>query len=110
MIAVYWEHLHPSGGGVYTLTTGTAPNRRFVVQWVATHYLGGATPIDVRAVLKEGKGDIDVCYANTTSGSTSYDLGITSTAGIQSGAGTYLQYNCNTATVGAGLLINYFAP
>ena len=74
------------------------------------HYGGGATLLDVRAVLKEGKGDIDVCYVNTTSGSVSYDLGITSTSGISSGTGTYLQYNCNTATVGAGLLLTYTAP
>jgi hypothetical protein len=110
MVAVYWEHLHPSSGGVYTQTIGTAPNRRYVVQWNASHYGGGATLLDVRAVLKEGKGDIDVCYVNTTSGSVSYDLGITSTSGISSGTGTYLQYNCNTATVGAGLLLTYTAP
>jgi hypothetical protein len=110
MIAVYWEHLHPSSGGVYTQTIGTAPNRRYVVQWNASHYGGGSTLLDVRAVLKEGKGDIDVCYVNTTTGSVSYDLGITSTSGIQSGTGTYLQYSCNTANVGAGLLLTYTAP
>jgi len=110
MIAVYWEHLHPSSGGVYTQTIGTAPNRRYVVQWNASHYGGGSTLLDVRAVLKEGKGDIDVCYVNTTTGSASYDLGITSTSGIQSGTGAYLQYSCNTANVGAGLLLTYTAP
>ena len=47
---------------------------------------------------------------NTTTGSASYDLGITSTSGIASGTGTYLQYSCNTANVGAGLLLTYTAP
>jgi hypothetical protein len=110
MIDVYWEHLHPSSGGVYTQTLGTSPNRRFVVQWYALHYGGGSTPIDVRAVLKEGRGDIDVCYVNTVSGSVSYDSGITSTSGIQSGAGNQLQFSCNTATTVNGLLLSYTAP
>ena len=81
------------------------------MQWYSVVYLSGTTPIDVRAVLKEGKGDIDVCYVNTVSGSTSYDLGIGATSGIQSGVGTTgIQYSCNTATLGAGVLVNYFAP
>ena len=110
MLAVYWEHLHVTGGGVYTQMFGTAPNRRYVIQWYGTHYGGGATYLDVRAVLKEGRGDMDVCYVNTTSGSVSYDLGITSTSGIMSGTGTFLQYSCNMANVPAGLLLSYTAP
>jgi hypothetical protein len=110
MILTFWEHLHPSTGGVYTQTFGTAPNRRFVIQWYSVVYSSGASFVDVRAVLKEGKGDIDVCYVNTISGSTSYDAGYGATSGIQSGTGTGLQYSCNTATLLNGLVLTYTAP
>jgi hypothetical protein len=109
MIAVYWEHLHPAGA-VFTQTIGTAPNRRYVVQWNSIIYSSGSTLIDVRAVLKEGRGDIDVCYVATNSGSSLYDFGVGATSGIQSGAGAQIQYNCNTATLLGGLLLTYTAP
>jgi len=116
MIAAYWEHMHTSGLsgftnlGVYTQTIGTAPNRRFVIQWYMWLYSGGSTPVDVRVVLKEGKGDIDMCFVNTTTGSTSYDLGLSSTTGIQSGTGLAVQYGCNMANVASGLYLTYTAP
>jgi hypothetical protein len=109
-VAAFWEHLHP-GGNVYYQTFGTAPNRRFVVQWDATIFGGGATRIDVRAVLHEGSNDVDVCYGNTTSGSTTYDLGRSATSGIQGTSGaTPLSYSCNTATLTAGRWLQYVAP
>jgi hypothetical protein len=60
--------------------------------------------------MKEGRGDIDVCYVNTISGSTSYDLGIGATAGIQGGTGTYVQYSCNVSKLVNGLWLTYIAP
>jgi hypothetical protein len=115
VIAVFWEHFHPGSsattGGVYTQTIGTAPNRRYVVQWESVVYQGGTGKLDVRAVLKEGKGDIDVCYVNTVGGSATYDLGVGATSGIHSGSGTTgLQYSCNTASLVNGLVLNYMAP
>ena len=88
----------------------SAPNRRFVVQWDSVVYSSGTGFIDVRAVLKEGKGDIETCYVNTISGSTSYDSGYGATAGIQSGTGTGLQFSCNTASLLNGLVLTYTAP
>jgi hypothetical protein len=45
------------------------------------------------------------------SGSTTYDSGLSETAGIQSGVGTTgLQYSCNTATLLNGLVLTYTAP
>jgi len=111
MILTFWEHFHPSTGGVYTQTFGTAPNRRFVIQWYSVVYASGTQFVDVRTVLKEGRGDIDVCYGNTISGSTSYDYGIGATSGINSGTGTTgLQFSCNTATLVSGLVLSYTAP
>jgi hypothetical protein len=114
MIAVLWDHLHVTGGGVYTQTFGTAPNRRYVVQWDATVYSSTTPRVDVRAVLKEGRGDIEVCYVATLGGgATTYDYGIGATSGIQSGltgTGTSIQYSYNTPTLLPGLLLTYTAP
>ena len=53
MILPFWEHLHPSTGGVYTQTFGTAPNRRFVIQWDSVVYSSGTT-LHRRARRAEG--------------------------------------------------------
>ena len=108
-VAVFWEHLHP-GGSVFHQTVGASPNRRFVVQWDSIVYTSGTQRIDVRAVLKEGKNDIDVCYVATTSGSPTYNQGLSATAGIQSGTGPSLQYSCNAAKLVDGLVLSYIAP
>ncbi|HVG00269.1 MAG TPA: hypothetical protein VND68_10550, partial [Chloroflexia bacterium] len=43
--------------GIYTATTGTAPNRQFVVRWLAGYYnLAGTTEFEV--ILTEGSSDI----------------------------------------------------
>jgi hypothetical protein len=92
---------------VYTQTFGSSPNRRFVIQWDTIVYLSGSQRVDFRAVLNETTGNIDVCYAQTTSGSVSYDLGASMTSGIQSGTGLALQYSCNTPSLTNGLWLTY---
>ena len=66
-------------------------------------YSATTARVDVRAVLKEGQGDIEVCYVDThgVAVRTTYDYGIGATSGIQSGTGTgtSIQYSCNTATL-----------
>jgi len=110
MIMPMWDHLHPSTGGVYAQVFGTAPNRRYVVQWSAQVYPSTTPMVDVRLVMKEGKGDIDMCYVSTLAGGSTYDNGIGATSGIQSGTGLGLQFSCNTATLVSGLLLSYTAP
>ena len=69
MLAVYWDDLISStgnGGGVYYKTEGTAPNRRFIVQW---HMLNGSpTPdeIEFQVILYETSNLIKFQY-NTIS-------------------------------------------
>ena len=80
------------------------------MQWDAQVYPSSTPRVDIRAVLKEGRGDIDVCYVATAAGGVSYDSGIIATAGIQNGSGVGLQYSCKTATLVPGLLLTYTAP
>ena len=55
--AVYpqWDDfvIDASGAGVYTATTGAAPNRQFVIEWENVHPFNGTERWDVEAVLYE---------------------------------------------------------
>jgi hypothetical protein len=113
-IAGFWTDLYPSiesGGGVLYQTLGTAPERRFVVQWrtgfCCTTY--GDT-ITFRIVLFEGTNHIRVCYEDTTNGYSSEDYGSGATSGIQADLSRYVQYSCNTASLLPGLQLDYYHP
>jgi hypothetical protein len=110
-IAAFWDDLNPGtpGSTVRYATIGTAPSRRFVVQWDTQHYPSSTMRGLVRAVLHEGSNDIHVCYANTTFGSASYDTGVSATTGIQS-ATSSLQFSCNAVNLSNGLFLQYLHP
>jgi hypothetical protein len=114
LIAALWDHLHTDDapGTVYHHTTGTAPNRTFHVQWNSRIFGASSTDLlDVRVMIHETSNDIDVCYVDTTVGSTTYNQGRSATAGIKDGTTTgHLQFSCNTATLTDGLWLQYLAP
>lgn len=112
----FWDDLRPGigGGQVYYQTTGEEGARRFTVQWKAPFFGGGpgggpsATDhIDVRAVLDEGSGRIDVCYVDTTSGMNPGNLGAGASIGLQRDGSTGLTYSCNQPSVSAGTWLVY---
>lgn len=106
-ILALWDDWDPGGvGDVYTQTLGTAPNRRFVVQWQAEHYPSSTSTADVRVMLHEGTNLAQVCYVDTVFGSATYDDGASATVGIEDGANS-LEFSCNAANVPSGLLIEY---
>jgi hypothetical protein len=83
MLAVYWDDLVSStgnNGGVYYKEEGTAPNRRFIVQW---HMLNG-TPdpdeIEFQVILYETSNLIKFQY-NTID--PVFDGGVSATIGIK---------------------------
>lgn len=83
MIALAWNDLNPgSGGSINYFTTGTAPNRRLVVNFVAVPHFGGSgAPLTGQIVLYEGSNNIDIFTNITNDGSTM-------TQGIQNRGGT----------------------
>ncbi|MCK6550998.1 hypothetical protein L6R52_34490, partial [Myxococcota bacterium] len=69
MIAGWWSVLDPTRGSVTHETLGTAPNRRFVVQFTAVPYGSrGEAPSTFQVVLFEG-GDFEIrCQSCATTG------------------------------------------
>jgi hypothetical protein len=90
--------------GVFTTTTGTAPNRQYIIEWRTIYFTppsAGATA-NFEVILTEGSPNVSVVYGTNT------DQGAQTVAGIQqSGSGSYTQYSCNTASLPPGLQVNY---
>ncbi|MBY0308469.1 MAG: hypothetical protein K2Q09_06980 [Phycisphaerales bacterium] len=101
-IFALWDDLRTdgTGGGVFTSVSGSAPNRVFNIEWRAT-YFGNGQALNFEARLFEDNSRIEVVYGTVP------DSGASATSGIQSTAGTYAQFSCNTATLTNGLKVTY---
>ena len=82
VIAANWIDLVTGPTGVCYATLGTAPSRRWVVQWAgARRYSSATSPINMEIVLNETTNIIDIVYGTTmTSGGT---IGVENLAGTQ---------------------------
>jgi hypothetical protein len=107
-IMVWWDDLNPGAGDVWARTSGLAPRRTFEVQWKAPHYSGNGL-LDVRAVLHEDGGDIDVCYVDSLGG-PGIDHGASATAGIQGNATVFIDRGCFDGDLNQGQVIRYAHP
>ncbi|MGK0373842.1 MAG: hypothetical protein ACJA2E_000310, partial [Arenicella sp.] len=96
-IMPYWDDLNPAASGsdaVYFETQGSAPNRRFIIQWNALkHYretvaAGPKETITFQTILYETSNDIVVQYQDLTFGAETdglqYDYGANAFVGIES--------------------------
>jgi hypothetical protein len=106
----FWDDLVVrADSSVRTAVLGTAPDRRFVVEWRTIGLYGSTSArITVEAILGE-RGDITVNYADLSS--TGRELGDSATVGIENAAGTVaLAYSVNTATLANGKAIVFTPP
>lgn len=94
LVAVYWDDLiaDEGTGNIYFQTTGTAPNRNFIVQWDNLHFYAGSgitSLLKFQAVLHEN-GEIYFYYHTTATGQTGSNVphnnGRSATVGIQNEA------------------------
>lgn len=116
-ILPYWTDIYyqqPEDGNIYTATLGSAPNRRFVVEWFNLPIMIGGIQQDsatFEAILFEGSNEILFQYADTNVGDPQRDDGITATIGLNApnGVDAALQYSYKTASVEAGSAI-LFSP
>ena len=96
MIAPYWDDLGYSDnvGTMYTETLGTAPNRRFIVQWHQEIYYNGddADNITFQLALFEGTNEIQFRYFDVIFGGADVgnDGGATAEVGLVSPDGSII--------------------
>ena len=88
IVAPFWDDLRlNTRGAIWYRTVGTAPNRRFVVEWAAVpHYfdVGDAT---FEAILEESTGDVVFQYQDVDFGEEFTSYGASATVGIEDTAG-----------------------
>jgi hypothetical protein len=92
VIAPFWDDLAPNAdnnrGSVWTLTTGEAPNRAFIVQWQDTpRYANNAQSTTFEAILRES-GEVELLYGAMLKGANDDHDGRSSTIGLESPDGT----------------------
>jgi Subtilase family/Proprotein convertase P-domain/Carboxypeptidase regulatory-like domain len=110
-VYAFWDDLivDPSSG-VFTATSGTAPNRTFLVEWRDVSLFSSASfRVDAEAELREN-GEIVLRYRNLDP-AQSQELGGSATVGIENAAGTVaLQYSANTASLSNAQSIRFRPP
>ncbi len=103
-IIPYWDDLNTNINdtmGIYTSTTGVAPNRIFNIEWKAGFEANDVRPnFEVR--LYEGQPKFEFIYGQTRNG-------FSATIGVQKADGTrFTQHSCNTnGTVQSGLKLTF---
>jgi hypothetical protein len=112
-ILPYWEDLHQDYidgiGNTFVETIGTAPNRKFVVEWfnLPVNFGTGLETVTLEAILSEGSNAIDFVYADTTCGSEICDDGAGATIGINEDALHAILYSFKQPDVTSGTAIHF---
>jgi hypothetical protein len=110
----FWDDLNYTtnltASGVCTVTTGTAPNRKFVLTWKKMKFSGdtnGTADLTFSAALSEGSDRIDFAYSSMTASNQARANGNSSTIGVQNTGATLAVKKFNvpnsagTATTGS---------
>jgi subtilisin family serine protease len=108
IIAPWWDDLDPSvAGSITSQTTGTAPNRRFVVTWTGVPHFGqSGSNVTFQAILEETTNAIVFQYQDATTGFSSTNRGTSATVGLEDPTGTWgTQHSFNTASILDGTAI-----
>jgi hypothetical protein len=109
-LAPFWDDLVVRAaptGAICTLTTGTAPNRRFVVEWLAL-YAQGHTSVNLNfeTVLTETSNVIDFIYSRLdppTGAGAPFADGSNASIGLQSNRGLESATHTGTVTITTGI-------
>jgi hypothetical protein len=87
--------------GIFTTTTGTAPNRKFVVEW-RTILFGQNAPANYEVVFTENSSTVSAVYGATSDNGAGEEAGIQKTA-----SSTWTQYSCGTPSLTNGRRVDY---
>jgi hypothetical protein len=115
-VFAYWDDLdlRTTGGGIYTNLVGTAPNRRFIVEWRGKHFAdaGTAQTLNMAMVFNEGSANYQVHYPQVAITGANAS-GASATTGVQqAGTGTqFTQFSFNTAnSISTGQVLTVTLP
>ncbi len=111
----YWDDLDSraattTNGGIFTETTGSAPNRTFKVEWRTRHFVTGQPvgPVDTNfaVIFHENSDAFEFVYPSAGVGA--FAGGVQATVGVQStNSGTdFTQFSFNTASLTNGQQLN----
>src|SRR5439155_21862108 len=78
-----------TGSGIFTSTTGSAPNRIFNIEWRTVYFNNTAQTANYELRLYEGQSRFDVIYGTVAQGNAS------ATSGVQKNDTAFDQYFCN---------------
>ncbi|MEA2572921.1 MAG: hypothetical protein QOH93_219 [Chloroflexia bacterium] len=90
------------GCGIFTSTTGEAPNRQFIIEWRA-EYFGAPEQVNFEVIFTEGSDGFSIIYGQDTTGSD----GAFANSGVQKDETTYYSYSCGDTSLTNGLQVNY---
>lgn len=91
---------------IYYATIGSAPNRKFIVQWTNVYFYSTTIQMGTfQAILYEGSNNIQIQYRDLLGGDRA--LGNSATIGIKKDSSTYKQYSANTLSLAQGQSILY---
>jgi GEVED domain/Secretion system C-terminal sorting domain len=86
-----------AGEGVFRLTSGTAPNRKFTVEWNLQHYFTSPSAARFQVVMEETTGQIYFLYDDVDFGDPlNYDNGLDAEIGITGPQNITLSTNSST--------------
>jgi subtilisin family serine protease len=106
----FWDDLLiDSSAQVLTKTSGTAPNREFLVEWRNAAFFSSNGRVDFEAVLSEN-GEISLRYRNLNP-ADGVETGNSATVGIENETGTdALQYSFNSSVLSDAQSIRFKLP
>lgn len=102
-----------TGGGIYTNTIGSAPNRQFIIEWRGQHFaetVNGPVTVNYAVTLNEGSSSFRYTYVLT--GVSPNQNGVSATVGVQKmNTGTlFTQFSFNQSVITPGLTLDAALP
>jgi hypothetical protein len=111
IIAPYWDDLDADFGLVSYKTVGTAPSRRFVVEWHnRPHFSNGDGGVTFELILYEGSNNLKIQYQDVIFGNSTYDSGKSATIGIRGRGSSYLEASYNQPILADNMALCFQAP
>lgn len=101
LVVPYWDDLIPSGqnSNVYVATLGSAPNRRFIVEWRNLRHYNVAGTGTFQAIFYENSPDVRYNYLDTNFSNALYSYGRSATVGVQNSTSSATLFSFNAANV-----------